>query len=164
MDLVEELETEPVVLVVLLALVVQMQMLVVVELTEVMLDMVEVVLVKLVQLHQATHLVVMVEMESKIITVQDLTSIMAVVVEVVSNTVEKVDQVVVFGRDAQEIADAVAGAKPVEKMENMKAAVEWIKGRAKVGDVVLFSPACASFDQFKNYEDRGHQFMTAVRG
>ncbi|RLT91377.1 MAG: UDP-N-acetylmuramoyl-L-alanine--D-glutamate ligase [Ketobacter sp. GenoA1] len=77
---------------------------------------------------------------------------------------EKVDQVVVFGRDAQEIADAVAGAKPVEKMENMKAAVEWIKGRAKVGDVVLFSPACASFDQFKNYEDRGHQFMTAVRG
>jgi UDP-N-acetylmuramoylalanine--D-glutamate ligase len=33
----------------------------------------------------------------------------------------------------------------------------------KKGDIVLLSPACASFDLFENYEDRGHQFKQAVR-
>jgi UDP-N-acetylmuramoylalanine--D-glutamate ligase len=35
---------------------------------------------------------------------------------------------------------------------------------AKKGDIVLLSPACASFDLFQNYEDRGNQFREAVRG
>mgnify|MGYP003126226571 CR=1 FL=1 len=62
MDQVEELETEPTVAVVLLALVVQMQTLVELPI-KMMLDQVEVVLVKLEQALQATHLVEMVEME-----------------------------------------------------------------------------------------------------
>ena len=35
--------------------------------------------------------------------------------------------------------------------------------QARPGDIVLLSPACASFDLFENYEDRGHQFKKAVR-
>lgn len=75
-----------------------------------------------------------------------------------------VDQIVVFGRDAQSIADAVERVTEVHKVGTLLEAVAWIKSRVKPGDAVLFSPACASFDQFKNYEDRGYQFMAAVKG
>ncbi|MBA55769.1 MAG: UDP-N-acetylmuramoyl-L-alanine--D-glutamate ligase [Pseudomonadales bacterium] len=77
---------------------------------------------------------------------------------------DKVAEVVVFGRDAQQIQRAVSGVVAVEMVETMPQAVELLKSKAKAGDVVLFSPACASFDQFKNYEDRGYQFIAAVRG
>jgi UDP-N-acetylmuramoylalanine--D-glutamate ligase len=43
-------------------------------------------------------------------------------------------------------------------------AVKVSKKLANKGDVVLLSPACASFDLFDNYEDRGRQFKKAVRG
>ena len=45
----------------------------------------------------------------------------------------------------------------------MKEAVETAANLAVEGDVVLLSPACASFDLFKNYEDRGRQFKQAVK-
>ena len=47
--------------------------------------------------------------------------------------------------------------------KSMKEAVETAANLAVEGDVVLLSPACASFDLFKNYEDRGDQFKKAVR-
>jgi UDP-N-acetylmuramoylalanine--D-glutamate ligase len=47
--------------------------------------------------------------------------------------------------------------------DNLKDAVQAAYHSANEGDTVLLSPCCASFDLFKNYEDRGEQFMQAVR-
>lgn len=77
---------------------------------------------------------------------------------------DKVSELVVFGRDAQLLKNAVNGVVPVELVETMPQAVDLLKSKVRAGDVVLFSPACASFDQFKNYEDRGYQFVAAVKG
>jgi UDP-N-acetylmuramoylalanine--D-glutamate ligase len=46
---------------------------------------------------------------------------------------------------------------------SMSEAVHVAKQMAKKGEAILLSPACASFDLFKNYEDRGRQFKKAVR-
>lgn len=48
-------------------------------------------------------------------------------------------------------------------VDNMKDAVAQAYKHANKGDTVLLSPACASFDLFENYEDRGDQFKEAVR-
>jgi UDP-N-acetylmuramoylalanine--D-glutamate ligase len=47
--------------------------------------------------------------------------------------------------------------------ETIEQIVKAARTNAASGDVVLFSPACASFDMFKNYEDRGNQFKLAVK-
>lgn len=76
----------------------------------------------------------------------------------------RVEEVVLFGRDQTVLAEALAGSVALHKTETMQEAVSYLKSLVVAGDVVLFSPACASFDQFKNYEDRGYQFVAAVRG
>jgi UDP-N-acetylmuramoylalanine--D-glutamate ligase len=48
-------------------------------------------------------------------------------------------------------------------VQSMKEAVKSAYFLAKKGEIVLLSPACASFDLFENYEDRGRQFKNAVR-
>ncbi|MCZ6901066.1 MAG: hypothetical protein O7F74_12590, partial [Bacteroidetes bacterium] len=54
-------------------------------------------------------------------------------------------------------------AKSILEVDNMEEAVIVAHSMAIKGDVVLLSPACASFDLFKNYEDRGDQFKKSIK-
>jgi UDP-N-acetylmuramoylalanine--D-glutamate ligase len=77
---------------------------------------------------------------------------------------EKVKAIVCMGVDNRKIHEAFQNDVPV--MVNTGSAEEAVKAAfhfATKGDTVLLSPACASFDLFKNYEDRGRQFKEAVR-
>tara|TARA_R110002049_G_scaffold6899_3_gene41978 strand:+ start:202 stop:1545 length:1344 start_codon:yes stop_codon:yes gene_type:complete len=77
---------------------------------------------------------------------------------------DKVKAIICLGTDNQKIIDAF-GDK-VEQIVEAGTAREAVTKSYELGtkgDVVLLSPACASFDLFDNYEDRGHQFKTAVR-
>jgi UDP-N-acetylmuramoylalanine--D-glutamate ligase len=71
--------------------------------------------------------------------------------------------VVLIGRDAPLIEAALAGAAPVSYADDMQAAVARARSLAHLGDIVLLSPACASFDMFDNFEHRGQVFAQTVR-
>ncbi len=79
---------------------------------------------------------------------------------------EKVKAAILLGQTAQKIADTIT-AKPtktqVEIVNSLAEAVELAKQLAANGDVVLLSPACASYDMFDNYEQRGKEFCGLVR-
>ncbi len=72
-------------------------------------------------------------------------------------------QVILIGRDAPVIEQAVTGATKINHASSMQDAVNKSLELANPGDAVLLSPACASFDMFKNYEDRGEKFRAAVQ-
>jgi UDP-N-acetylmuramoylalanine--D-glutamate ligase len=71
--------------------------------------------------------------------------------------------VVLIGRDAPQIEAALAKAVPVHRAKDMHDAVRRAGNLAQAGDVVLLSPACASFDMFRNYEHRAEVFREAVK-
>jgi len=71
--------------------------------------------------------------------------------------------VVLFGEDAELIALALKGDIPIVFASDLVGAVKQARDLACIGDNVLLSPACASFDMFDNYEQRGHVFMETVR-
>ena len=71
--------------------------------------------------------------------------------------------VVLLGRDAPALAAALSGATPaIEFAPALEVAVARAIARARSGDVVLLSPACASLDMFRDYIDRGDRFKAAV--
>jgi len=77
---------------------------------------------------------------------------------------EKVKAIICMGVDNRKIHEAFGHV--VNPIVNTESAVEAVHAAfhfAEKGDVVLLSPACASFDLFKNYEDRGKQFKQAVK-
>ena len=72
---------------------------------------------------------------------------------------------VLIGRSGPDIADAAreAGFGFVHLASSMQYAVQQAKSLALPGDTVLLAPACASFDMFRDFEDRGDRFKAAVR-
>ncbi|MEC3880569.1 UDP-N-acetylmuramoyl-L-alanine--D-glutamate ligase [Parapedobacter sp. 10938] len=75
----------------------------------------------------------------------------------------KVRAIVCIGKDNSRIYDALEDdAKIIVNSSSMRDAVEIASHLAQKGDTVLLSPACASFDWFRNFEDRGDQFKEAV--
>ena len=77
---------------------------------------------------------------------------------------EKVKAIVCMGVDNRKIHEAFGHeVELIVNTSNPKDAVQSAFHFANKGDVILLSPACASFDLFKNYEDRGRQFKNAVK-
>jgi len=76
--------------------------------------------------------------------------------------IPRVKLAVLIGAAAGKIAEAIGGSLPVTRADSMADAVRLGLETGKPGDVVLLSPACASFDMFANYEHRGKVFKEAV--
>lgn len=71
--------------------------------------------------------------------------------------------VILIGRDADRIAEVLSGVVTLESAATLPEAVQRAAQRAQPGDAVLLSPACASLDMFKNFEERGQIFAQAVK-
>jgi UDP-N-acetylmuramoylalanine--D-glutamate ligase len=75
-----------------------------------------------------------------------------------------VKAVVAYGEAAGRIAAELEGAVPVERVDGpLAAVVDRAAALAEPGDAVLLAPACASFDMFRDYEDRGREYVRLVR-
>jgi len=72
--------------------------------------------------------------------------------------------VILFGEDAPLIQNALAGTVSLVRVKSLAEAVDQAAELGQAGDAVLLSPACASFDMFKGYADRGEQFVALVEG
>jgi UDP-N-acetylmuramoylalanine--D-glutamate ligase len=71
-------------------------------------------------------------------------------------------RIVVFGEAAEWLSDLLEGC-PLDRVSDVDAAVRVGLEAARPGDTLLFSPACSSFDQFRNFEKRGEKFTLAIR-
>jgi UDP-N-acetylmuramoylalanine--D-glutamate ligase len=77
---------------------------------------------------------------------------------------KKVKGIICLGIDNAKLLETFTSfGKPIKEAKSMQEAIEKAEKMAKNGDTILLSPACASFDLFKNYEDRGNQFIQEVR-
>jgi UDP-N-acetylmuramoylalanine--D-glutamate ligase len=75
---------------------------------------------------------------------------------------ERAKLALLIGAAAEKIDRQISGSVAIERAETLDRAVEMAAHAARRGDVVLLAPACASFDQFENYEQRGRVFKELV--
>jgi UDP-N-acetylmuramoylalanine--D-glutamate ligase len=76
----------------------------------------------------------------------------------------RVKALLTIGEDGPRIAEELGDLAPVTACGDLRNAVAEARKLARAGDTVLLSPACASYDQFRNFEDRGDRFKELVRG
>ena len=77
---------------------------------------------------------------------------------------EKAILALLIGAASDKIEKQIEGNVAIERAGTMERAVEIASHAAQSGDIVLLAPACASFDQFENYEHRGRVFKELIRG
>ena len=77
---------------------------------------------------------------------------------------EQVRQVILLGETASRLEHQLADQAPTRRVESLEEALQVAVATAQAGDVVLLSPACASFDMFANFEERGRIFKNLVAG
>jgi len=75
---------------------------------------------------------------------------------------QRTKRVYTIGAAAEKIGSQIAGAAQIVQSGTLEAAIRQATANAQAGDVVLLAPACASFDQFQNYEHRGRVFKEVV--
>ena len=76
---------------------------------------------------------------------------------------QRVKRVYTIGAAAEKIESQIKNASEIVRAETLERAVRRAAALAEPGDIVLLAPACASFDQFENYEHRGQVFKEIVR-
>ncbi len=74
----------------------------------------------------------------------------------------RVDRLVCFGTAGPTIADRLAGAAPCDVVPGLTEAVQLASRQARAGQTVVLAPACASFDEFRDYTERGRRFRSLV--
>jgi UDP-N-acetylmuramoylalanine--D-glutamate ligase len=70
---------------------------------------------------------------------------------------------ILYGEAADELERALRGHLPTQRAQTLQEAVALAARQARAGETVLLAPACASFDQFRSFEERGERFAAWVK-
>ena len=75
---------------------------------------------------------------------------------------QRIKKLILMGETAKQMREEAVSVKDIDVVKDMKEAVNLSYKVMRNGDIVLLSPACASWGMFKNYKDRGNEFKDLV--